>query len=302
MISLPISLIWGWVKQVLTVQAQTQFIPGPFADFGNAYAVDYPANTQLNLTFPTSVLPAEQGTIEFWGKLSNFPDAISNSGVAFLAPGPHVNFPQTGFRLGFATNDGCGGGGLYGTIGVGIDSICSGLADRATGDFGDSTSYSNILGDATAWHHYALVWNQDGLPDGHRVTIFLDGVEVPLTYSQDFAPQIFDNPANYPGQVFSLAMNNGQGAGTIAIDNLVIHNTAMLDFSGRFTETPVGDDVVLWNRLGSVTEIEASIIGPGGTLVTPVPEPSTYAMLLAGLGLIGFMSHRKKNRHAIQPA
>lgn len=61
-------------------------------------------------------------------------------------------------------------------------------------------------------------------------------------------------------------MNLEQGFGTIAIDNLIIHNTAMLDFSGRFTETPVGDDVVLWNRLGSVTEIEASVIGPSGTL------------------------------------
>ena len=30
---------------------------------------------------------------------------------------------------------------------------------------------------------------------------------------------------------------------------------------------------------------------------TPVPEPETYAMLLAGLGLIGFMSRRRKDEH-----
>jgi hypothetical protein len=29
-----------------------------------------------------------------------------------------------------------------------------------------------------------------------------------------------------------------------------------------------------------------------------VPEPETYAMLLAGLGLIGFISHRRKNEQA----
>ncbi|PSJ18247.1 hypothetical protein C7H79_04075 [Nitrosomonas supralitoralis] len=28
--------------------------------------------------------------------------------------------------------------------------------------------------------------------------------------------------------------------------------------------------------------------------VTAVPEPETYAMLLAGLGLIGFIAHRRK--------
>jgi hypothetical protein len=32
-----------------------------------------------------------------------------------------------------------------------------------------------------------------------------------------------------------------------------------------------------------------------GTLnVSPVPEPETYAMLLAGLGLVGFMVRRRK--------
>ncbi|HEX8612641.1 MAG TPA: PEP-CTERM sorting domain-containing protein [Telluria sp.] len=30
---------------------------------------------------------------------------------------------------------------------------------------------------------------------------------------------------------------------------------------------------------------------------TPVPEPENYAMLLAGLGLIGFMSRRRKGEH-----
>lgn len=36
--------------------------------------------------------------------------------------------------------------------------------------------------------------------------------------------------------------------------------------------------------------------GYGGSLnVTPVPEPETYAMLLAGLGLMGFTARRRKN-------
>lgn len=29
--------------------------------------------------------------------------------------------------------------------------------------------------------------------------------------------------------------------------------------------------------------------------VSAVPEPETYAMLLAGLGMIGFMARRRKN-------
>lgn len=40
--------------------------------------------------------------------------------------------------------------------------------------------------------------------------------------------------------------------------------------------------------------------GVGGTPVSPVPEPETYAMLLAGLSLVGFAARRKnKIKHKI---
>ena len=52
-------------------------------------------------------------------------------------------------------------------------------------------------------------------------------------------------------------------------------------------------------------EILGSATGPGGftygaysytpqVLTAPVPEPETYAMLLAGLGAVGFMSRRRQ--------
>jgi phage terminase large subunit-like protein len=31
-----------------------------------------------------------------------------------------------------------------------------------------------------------------------------------------------------------------------------------------------------------------------GDVAAPIPEPETYAMLLAGLGLLGFMARRKR--------
>ena len=36
----------------------------------------------------------------------------------------------------------------------------------------------------------------------------------------------------------------------------------------------------------------------GGITVTPIPEPETYAMMLAGLGFIGFVASRRKRRAA----
>ncbi len=45
---------------------------------------------------------------------------------------------------------------------------------------------------------------------------------------------------------------------------------------------------------------ESFAFGPNGMSLTinPVPEPETYAMLLAGLGLLGFVARRKKQRAA----
>jgi hypothetical protein len=44
------------------------------------------------------------------------------------------------------------------------------------------------------------------------------------------------------------------------------------------------------------------VYGISGTLtvgsITAVPEPETYAMLLAGLGLLGFAARRRKQKEA----
>ena len=37
-------------------------------------------------------------------------------------------------------------------------------------------------------------------------------------------------------------------------------------------------------------------------LLTPVPEPETYAMLLAGLGLLGFTTRKRKQPAKVQPS
>lgn len=63
--------------------------------------------------------------------------------------------------------------------------------------------------------------------------------------------------------------------------------------------TPLNDDVELDNFfLSSQPNSDFSTFGALGNVVTtsvaPIPEPETYAMLLAGLGLVGFVARRKK--------
>ncbi|WP_374565565.1 FxDxF family PEP-CTERM protein, partial [Nitrosomonas sp.] len=52
--------------------------------------------------------------------------------------------------------------------------------------------------------------------------------------------------------------------------------------------TPIA--YVQWNEVGSF----AGVVFWDNLVYAPVPEPETYAMLLAGLGLLGFAARRRK--------
>lgn len=57
-----------------------------------------------------------------------------------------------------------------------------------------------------------------------------------------------------------------------------------------FDYASVGNESFNWRLIGSCS-------GPGcGGVVGAVPEPETYAMTLAGLGLLGFMAQRRKQK------
>lgn len=85
-----------------------------------------------------------------------------------------------------------------------------------------------------------------------------------------------DGTAHQPPQyIFDLSGWNGQ-------DTLVLSN--------------------FWTGPGAISYVaiynNASGGGSGGGTITPVPEADTYAMLLAGLGLVGFAARRKLSKTA----
>jgi hypothetical protein len=61
---------------------------------------------------------------------------------------------------------------------------------------------------------------------------------------------------------------------------------------GRIVFDPCNAGVCPGSSLGSGGVVITDIITD--TVVSPVPEPETYAMLLVGLGLIGFMARRRE--------
>jgi hypothetical protein len=73
-----------------------------------------------------------------------------------------------------------------------------------------------------------------------------------------------------------------KGAGEFALYQFDDSNGAtVLDFSTAALKTPNGRNQPGWSH--------------SGLWVTAVPEPETYALLLAGLGVVGFMARRRRS-------
>jgi len=128
--------------------------------------------------------------------------------------------------------------------------------------------------------------------------------------------QSFD-PSSNGTYTYSLSFNlSGYDASTAALTGRVsADNNAVVLLNG--TQIGSVSDFKTWGSFGSsngagfltgnntlefvVTNLKQSTGNPTGlrveflsSNVTPVPEPETYAMLLAGLGMVGLIARRRK--------
>jgi hypothetical protein len=76
----------------------------------------------------------------------------------------------------------------------------------------------------------------------------------------------------------------GDGLGADALAQTWLNNL------GNATPTL---ELYIWQQNTANSTQDLAVFAP-----SPVPEPETYAMLLAGLGLLGFMAKRRKQKEA----
>lgn len=96
--------------------------------------------------------------------------------------------------------------------------------------------------------------------------------------------------------LFRVGGGTGTGTGGTGMDTLISSGTqvnkgAMDVWSVSSSNLSAGDYYLLVS--GNMVSNTAASFG-GAVMLAPVPEPETYGMMLAGLGVLGFLARRRK--------
>lgn len=184
------------------------------------------------VAFPSNVVNGPRGAIHFWAKMTGFPTAIAQG------PSPSLagirDSAGSYYGLEFSANDLGGNGGLCAAAGSSFTACTgdgTGSAQLRTPGSANWT-YADALGsaDPAQWHHYALVWDEDGIlgiGDGTaKVAALVD--DNPISqHLQNAAPFQMNDPLD--GQLSLLNANSGLEQGSVQYADLSVWSYARLD-------------------------------------------------------------------------
>jgi hypothetical protein len=98
----------------------------------------------------------------------------------------------------------------------------------------------------------------------------------------------FDLAGSHRGSTETVNVNFGSTAASYSLDSADPFSTRTLNF------TPGSDGSYSFSYLNVGGDNVGVLLDNVSVSVSAVPEPETYAMLLAGLGLVGFISRRRR--------
>ncbi len=158
-----------------------------------------------------------------------------------------------------------------------------------------SVSLRNDLNFVDTGSHSAFSFNLGGVSSASDITniTFANGLGSVFGVSSGTTNAPFSK-FTYEINCVSNCVSGGSGGGYVDPLSFKVHNVTLSSFNqlstGHGTAAYFAMDVI--NGHGNTGTIGAISAG----VLAPVPEPETYAMLLAGLGLIGSITHRRKQK------
>ena len=201
------------------------FVPGKF---GQALAINARTN---GATFP---IPAgtlgPAGCIECWARIPDDRTYLSDGGVPRLFTLRRMDHFSE-FVIEWNGNNGSGGHGLTGRA-------AGAAAPTNDNRYDGKSAYGSVLkSDPTGWHHYALVWNQDGLgpensPLTARVAVYVDGrcVSKAKSLSKEGLSFLHDNDS-FLYLPKSTQTESGYQRARVELDEIKIWNYAKTEFN-----------------------------------------------------------------------
>ena len=201
------------------------FMAGEFTKGVDGFSLHVPPYTSAARFELKPGTVGRKGTIEFWGKI--------DEGMARLTTGGCPRFFEIicyelrdEISQDWNSNNGTGGAGLTFRLG--------GLPVMASSSYGRFSTYDFIKDDLYGWHHYALVWDADGiaLNNGETATaaVFVDGKSVMTTSATNWNGPPLANHRSF--LVFPSREDEMPSYGRVgyAIDEFKIWNYAKTDF------------------------------------------------------------------------
>lgn len=122
------------------------------------------------------------------------------------------------------------------------------------------------------------------------------------TFSDHFTFSVTGAPANFDAIVSSISRTASTGLDITGLSLFTAGNTlvkagtslhsGMIDVWTLSTASPLLVGNYYLQVSGTMVSTTSGSYG-GAVMLAPVPEPETYGMLAAGLGLVGFMARRR---------